>query len=154
MRRVAITVGTLILAAAVGHAARAVTIDDLAWLSGAWEAVGAEPGCGETWTMPAGGTMLGVGRTVQDGETVAWEFLLIRETTAHALVYIAQPSGQDEATFTLEELAPGRVVFANPTHDYPQRIIYQLQDDGTLLARIEGDVDGELRTVDFPLRRP
>jgi len=34
------------------------------------------------------------------------------------------------------------VVFENPEHDFPQRILYRL-DGGMLHARIEGVVDGE-----------
>ncbi|MCZ7650375.1 MAG: DUF6265 family protein [Thermoanaerobaculia bacterium] len=112
---------------------------DLAWLAGCWQAVDAEPGSGELWSAPAGGTLLGVARTVRDGRTVAHEFLQIRETGDGGLVYVALPSLQREASFPLLRLAPHEAVFANPEHDFPQRISYRLEADGTLRARIEGD---------------
>jgi len=45
------------------------------------------------------------------------------------------------------------LIFENAAHDFPQRIIYRLNDDGSLLARIEGKRGGELKGVDFPMRR-
>jgi len=51
----------------------------LAWLAGCWASEGGEPGSGEQWMPPAGGTLLGTSRTVAKGRTVAHEFMQIRE---------------------------------------------------------------------------
>jgi hypothetical protein len=45
------------------------------------------------------------------------------------------------------------VVFGSSTHDYPQRIRYALQPDGTLLGQTEGVVKGRRRVEDFPYAR-
>ena len=45
------------------------------------------------------------------------------------------------------------VVFENPDHDFPQRIIYRLGDNGALLGRIEGNSEGQEVAVDFPMTR-
>ena len=129
------------------------SVEDLAWLSGCWATVGGEAGSGEQWTVPAGMTMFGVSRTVRDSRTVAYEFVQIRETAAGGLEFIARPSGQAEATFLLVRLSETEVVFENLAHDFPQRIIYRLQADGYLTGRIEGEVKGEAKAVDFPLQR-
>ena len=50
-------------------------------------------------------------------------------------------------------LSEGEVVFENPGHDFPQRIIYSLKAGGNLEARIEGEAKGEARTVDFSMKR-
>lgn len=44
-------------------------------------------------------------------------------------------------------------VFENPNHDFPQRIIYRLVTVDSLVARIEGRIDGKERSSDFPYRR-
>ena len=128
-------------------------VEDLAWLAGCWESVGGEPGSGEQWTVPAGGTLLGVSRTVRNSKTVAYEFVQIRETEAGGIEYIARPSGQTGATFLMVRMSEAEVVFENPTHDFPQRIVYRLRGEGNLEARIEGEVEGEAKTVDFPMKR-
>ena len=108
---------------------------------------------GEQWTAPAGKTLLGVSRTVIDSRTVAYEFVRIRETEAGEIEYIVKPSGQSEATFIMVQLSASEVVFENLDHDFPQRIIYRLRAGGNLVARIEGEIKGEFRTVDFPMKR-
>lgn len=85
----------------------------------------------------AGGTMLGLGRTVKSGKTVSYEFLQIRANAEGKLVYIAAPSGQKEATFVALSVAQGAVTFENLQHDFPQRIIYTALPEGRLAARIE-----------------
>ena len=95
----------------------------------------------------------GISRTVQDSQAVAYEFLQIRETEAGELEYIARPSGQEEASFLLARMSAGEVVFENASHDFPQRISYRLTAEGNLAARIEGEERGEVRTIDFSMRR-
>ena len=101
---------------------------------------------------PRGGSMLGMSRTVAGDRTSEFEFMRIREEHGK-LVFTARPSGQDEASFASIELTGSGVVFENAAHDFPQRIIYRLNGDGSLLARIEGERRGTFKGVDFPMRR-
>jgi hypothetical protein len=133
-------------------AAGATAIEELEWLAGCWASELEGPGSGEHWLAPAGGTMLGVSRTVRGGRTVAWEFVRIAEVAPGKLAYIAQPSGQREATFPLLRIGDRELVFENLEHDYPQRVIYRLQGD-RLQARIEGTHEGQPNSIEFPLRR-
>ena len=129
------------------------SINDLAWMKGcwAWSRNGRETT--EHWLKPAGGTMLGVSRTVADGKTVEFEFTQIRQDASGAIFFIAKPSGQPEATFRLIKGSANEVIFENPQHDFPQRVIYRLQSDGSLLGRIEGVSKGKEKSVDFPMAR-
>lgn len=144
--------GLPVISAVVADSAKP-SVQDLYWLAGCWSSANAEPGSGEQWMPPAGGTMLGTSRVVRDGKTVAWEFVRIRETVDGGLEYIASPSGQTQATFQLHTLSDREVTFENPQHDFPQRIIYRLDADGILNARIEGTVAGEKRAIDFPMKK-
>jgi Domain of unknown function (DUF6265) len=130
-----------------------VSVAGLSWMAGCWSYIGAEPGSGEQWMNPAAGSMLGMSRTVNDGETVAFEFLRIAEDDEGIPALFALPSGQSATTFTLLRQSDNEVVFANPGHDFPQRVIYRLTPGPTLIGRIEGTVNGEVRSVDFPMKR-
>jgi hypothetical protein len=68
-------------------------------------------------------------------------------------VFIALPSGQKETTFVASSVTADSVTFENPQHDFPQKVIYRLQPEGRLVARIEGTRDGKVRGVDFPMKR-
>lgn len=128
-------------------------LSSLAWMAGCWTVDGEQPGSVEQWTMPAGGSMLGMSRTVRDGKTVFFEFLRIVEEEDGWSGLIASPAGQETARFKMIDLDTQQVVFENPHHDFPQRIMYRLTADGKLLGRIDGNVDGSPRTVEFPMTR-
>jgi len=128
------------------------TIADFAWLAGCWDGSSANREYLEQWMKPSGQTMLGMSRTVYGGKTVEYEFLQIREQEG-SIYFIANPSGQAEASFKLIKFGEQEAIFENPQHDFPQRIIYRLEKDGSLAAAIEGMSNGKMKKVDFPMRR-
>lgn len=95
----------------------------------------------EAWTPPGGASMLGVNRTIRDGQTVAFELVRI-EARGDAIVYIAHPGLRNPGTeFTLRDAAAaanGVAVFENPQHDFPKVIVYERTEQG-MEVRIEGD---------------
>ena len=134
-----------------GSQAAAPTINDVAWIAGCWEMTRNGRHVVETWTAPEGGTMMGVSRTVANGKTTEWEFLIIREGPK-GLEYVAKPSRQPEATFTSTSVRASEVVFENPTHDFPKKIQYR-RDGNALAAAIEGPMNGQARRIEFPYTR-
>lgn len=128
-------------------------ITSAAWLAGCWAVDGKEAGTGEQWMAPAGGSMLGAGRTVKDGKTVGFEFMQIRSTEEGKLEFVAMPSGQNETTFSLVSSTEGSLVFENLGHDFPQRIMYRSISTDQIIGRAEGSVSGSLRGIDFPMNR-
>jgi len=118
------------------------TLESLAFMAGSW--IGATGGVEmeEHWTSPKGSSMIGIHRDVAKGRTVSFEFLRI-EMQKDQIVYLSMPNGRSPATpFPLKEASANRVVFENPTHDFPQRIIYW-KDGNDLRARIEGTINGK-----------
>jgi len=122
-------------------------------MTGCWALVGQDEGSIEQWSRPAGATMLGFSRIVSGGKTVAFEYLRIVDEGNDVIALIASPSGQETARFEMKEVTMRKVVFENPEHDFPQRIIYQLDDDGNLAGRIEGLVNEAAHAADFPMIR-
>ncbi|MGE3277718.1 MAG: DUF6265 family protein [Vicinamibacterales bacterium] len=111
--------------------------DALAFMAGCWRLERGGRVIEEQWMAPAGGTLLGMSRTVEDGRTLEFEHLRI-VTTPDGLQYVARPSGQAEAAFTAVRVSAAEAVFENPTHDFPQRIAYTQPAEGQLHARVEG----------------
>jgi hypothetical protein len=129
-----------------------VATEQLNWISGCWEGRSPNRVYTEQWMKPEGGLMMGMSRTVVNNKATEFEFLQIRQQGADVF-YVAKPSGQAEASFKLIRHSDKEAVFENPQHDFPQRIIYRLQPDGSLLARIEGTNNGTQRGIDFPMKR-
>jgi hypothetical protein len=133
---------------------RQTDIQSLAWLAGCWEGTYANGRTvSEQWMKPLGNTMMGMSRTVRNEKTVAYEHVRIEQRDDGSLHYVANPSGQQEASFRLTTAEGNMLVFENPSHDYPQRIIYELVSADSVSARVEGTVDGVLRSSGFPYRR-
>jgi hypothetical protein len=149
-----IAAGALVFAAAAAPAKpqASADLDKLAWLAGCWTSTDAARQVDEQWMKPLGGTMMGMSRTVVGGKTVDSEAVLIRQTGS-AVDYVAKPARQSEASFRMVLLTATEVRFENLEHDFPQRIIYQLNPDGSLHARVEGTRDGKVRGIDFPMAR-
>jgi len=117
-------------------------LDALAWMAGSWSGTTRGIDMEEHWTAPKGNSMIGMHRDVGKGRTLGFEFLRI-EQQGDAIVYLSMPGGRSPATpFPLKEVTGTRVVFENPTHDFPQRIIYW-KDGADLRARIEGTQNGK-----------
>jgi len=125
-------------------------VDQLAWLAGCWKHE--EPGFRreEQWMRPDGGTLIGMSRSVADDRTLEYEFLRIEEQDG-GIAYVASPSGQAETRFLATEVTDRKAVFDAPEHDFPQRIVYERLAPGSILAWIEGEIDGVSRVIEFPL---
>lgn len=126
-------------------------VGDMAWLAGAWvgtRGAGGTTSIEERWSPPLGGAMLAVSRTVSRDRMRAFEFLRIVERDG-GLVYIAQPNGGSPTEFVLTELEATRAVFENPRHDFPQRIVYEIAEEGRLIASIGFARGGRPRLFEF-----
>ncbi len=128
-------------------------LETLAWLAGDWGMERGRMQVDEHWTRPAGGSMLGMGRTIANGRTVFYEYLRI-ETRGSDIFYVAHPKAKSPGTdFKLVKLSDTEAVFENPTHDFPKRILYRKNPDGMLTARVEGDGSEKEKPQEFQYRR-
>lgn len=124
---------------AAGPAA-AASLSDLSYMSGCWRGKLAkgEGTIEERYTPPTAGLMLGTSQVVENGRTGFFEFIKI-EQQGDDVVMTPMPMGKASVGFKLVRFEGKRAVFENREHDFPKRIIYGLREDGSLLARIEGD---------------
>jgi len=134
----------------------------LAWMAGDWSGVDKQGARNEErWMEPAGGMMLAVHRDVAaggvegGGKAVSFEFLRI-EATPDGIVYFASPRGKPPTPFRMVE-APAQngpsVVFENPDHAFPRRILYWLGPAGELHAKIEGTLGGKPASEEWTWKR-
>ncbi|NOT00843.1 MAG: hypothetical protein HOP29_09465 [Phycisphaerales bacterium] len=128
-------------------------LNKLAWMSGSWVSQSEGRQTEEHWTQPDARTMLGVSRTIAGGRTVFFEYFRI-ERTADGIVYQASPQGKNPPTpFKLISCENKKAVFENPDHDFPQRVIYWRNADGSMNARIEGKENGRDQSSEWRWNR-
>jgi hypothetical protein len=127
------------------------SLDRLTFMAGDWLQQGVNGAVRETWLPARGGVMAGVGQTYRTGKPTVTEFMMLSERDG-GLVFTAVLTGQAPTDFKLIPDAKGRAVFENPEHDFPQRVIYW-PCEADLCARIEGMVNGKLKSVEWRYRR-
>lgn len=94
--------------------------------------------------------MSNLGRTVVGDKTVEFEYLRI-EQRADEIYYVAHPKASCPGTdFKLTTLLTHEAVFENPQHDFPKRIIYRKNSEGSLVASIDGGAG--TKTISFTYR--
>lgn len=115
----------------------------LAWMAGSWAGTKDGVASEEHWTSPAGDALVGMHKDVRDGRMTSFEQLRIVVDPENRICYLASPGGAPPTAFCAVEIGERRVVFENRQHDFPQRILYWLDDAGKLHARIEGPMQGQ-----------
>lgn len=105
------------------------------WMAGAWSLADGERWTEEFWTGPRGGMMIGASREGQGDSLRSWEAIRIVRKADGTLAYIPMPNGGAPVEFALVRQDAQSIEFANPMHDFPQRIRYWRVGD-TLHAEI------------------
>ena len=125
-------------------------VNDLAWMSGRWEAQTDGRWTEESWSAPRGGVMLGFSRSGREEVLREFEFLRIQAGEDGVPVYLAQPGRRPAVAFRLTAREGTSATFENPAHDFPQRIRYR-RDGETMVATIS-TIDGS-NAMNWTFRR-
>ncbi len=95
----------------------------------------------------------GMGFVMLGNDTVSIELLSINLTDSGTF-YGAEIPTQNEGKPVYFKLtsANDSLVFENPQHDFPQRIVYQPQQPAGWVAFVSGNMQGEQRMMQFHLK--
>jgi hypothetical protein len=123
------------------------------WMAGEWIEAKGDAWAEEFWTHARGGLMIGAGRTGKGEKLTGWEAMRIVRGADGKLSFVAQPGGAPPSSFPMVSSGEREIVFANPAHDYPQKIRYW-RDEAGLNAEISL-IDGSKaqRFAFKPMRR-
>lgn len=128
----------LLLSAPLGAQSVARSLPE--WMAGTWMTEDGANWSDEVWTDARGGLMLGVARTGFGPRLDSWEVTQIRQKPDGTISFLVQPQGKPAAEFPMVLVSDEAIEFANPAHDYPQRIRYWRQ--GKLLMAEMSQIDG------------
>jgi hypothetical protein len=105
------------------------------WMAGAWHEEKAGSWTEEYWSGDRAGQMLGMSRSARNGKLASWEAMRIESDPKDHVALVASPEGGRSTRFALTSASANAVVFANPAHDYPQKISYR-REGVRLIAEI------------------
>lgn len=148
MKIVLLAAALLLPASALAQAPKAASLE---WMSGTWVAKSPGATVTESWVGPGNGMMVAANLSTWSGGRKLYEFLRIGET-AEGLSYYASPGGRAPVEFRMKELGERRIVFENPQHDFPQRILYWREGE-QLVARVEGNAGGKEKREEWRFDR-
>ena len=110
-----------------------------AWLAGGWQTDVGERWTEEWWTPPRSGMMIGGGLSGRGDRATSFEHMRIAVADGR-LTFYGMPGGTPAVPFSLARSSEHELVFENPAHDYPQRIVYRLE--GNTLVATTSLIDG------------
>ena len=128
---------------------------ELSKLVGRWESASKKNSQVEEWKASGENELTGVGFVLDHGDTTFIEYLRI-SGEGGALTYYAMVSDENEGQsipFKLKSNSEMTMTFENPTHDFPQVIVYELVNDSLLTVFVEGKEDGTFRRIKFDFEK-
>ncbi|MCB0696598.1 MAG: hypothetical protein KDC07_04495 [Chitinophagaceae bacterium] len=131
-------------------------LKSISWILGYWEMNTPEGSVTESWIRNSDTSYSGVGKFIDSsGKVMSTEEIEIIQR-GDMLLYIPTVSNQnggEPIVFAEAFYTDTSISFLNAEHDFPQRITYVKTSDSTILAYIEGDINGEIQRIDYPYSR-
>ncbi|SHH19817.1 DUF6265 family protein [Flavobacterium defluvii] len=126
------------------------------WFIGEWGNKSAEGELTERWKKENDSVYLGESYfVVGQNDTVFAEHVRLEEANGK-LAYIVTVPGQNQelpVSFEMTSASDNQIVFENPKHDYPNKIIYNLVEKDSLIAEISGLKKGKPYTEKFIMKK-
>lgn len=128
----------------------------VAWLTGNWGHTSKEGALTENWVKANDSVMHGESYfVVGEKDTVFAETVELAETNGK-MVYTVTVPGQNEekpVPFELTSANENQLVFENPKHDYPNKIVYNKIGNDSVMAEISGMQKGKPASEQFGMKR-
>lgn len=125
------------------------TINDFTWLQGKWEGASQDLNFFEEWKPSQENVLDGFGGGISGKDTVFSEKIKIEER-ADGIFYVPTVKENGGAVdFKFTGYKNDSIVFENPQHDFPQRIIYFRLPNNKLYACIDGLENGKYNRIAF-----
>ncbi len=125
------------------------------WLIGKWQNVSTEGALQEIWEKKNDSIFIGSSFFIVGIDTVTSESINLEER-GNELFYmptVKNQNGGKSIIFKLSSISNNQLVFENPKHDYPQKIVYKQISNDSLVAVISGIVNGIEKSQKFPMTR-
>jgi hypothetical protein len=122
------------------------------WILGEWKKTDSIGTLEEKWKSENDSTYIGTSYFIKEnGDTIHSEAIELQEFQEH-LIYKATVKGEnnnDAIPFLLMQSTDSLLVFENPKHDYPQKIMYKRNKDKSILATVSGKQQGKNTSEEY-----
>ena len=125
------------------------------WLLGNWENKSTNGNLSETWKKVNDSVYDGESYFIKGKDTLHFEKIQIKQI-GEALFYIATVKGQNNdkaVTFKHNDTIAKQLVFENPKHDFPQKIVYSQITKDSIVIQISGIQQGKPSSERFSMKK-
>jgi hypothetical protein len=139
------------------------TVDQLAWVAGAWTGTVGDRTVEQHWSAPVAGSIVAMYRSIRAGRPLLYELLAMeneREGVVLRIKHFAPGAGlvsqeaKDQSMdHALVEVGERRAVFQGGTTESPVRITFTQPDPSALTIVVERIRDGKPVSTEFKYRR-
>lgn len=126
------------------------------WLEGRWENHSKDGVLSEIWKKESDSLFKGASYFVAGKDTLFAESVDLVLTRDGQLDYIVSVPGQNNekpVAFRRTSGTETQMVFENPQHDYPTKIVYERRPGASLVATISGQKNGKPASEVFRLKK-
>jgi hypothetical protein len=130
-------------------------IKEARWILGNWENKTVDGNLTETWKKVNDSTFQAQSYFIKEKDTLHFESITLQQN-GEVLSYSATVKGQNSdkpVTFKLTNSTEKQLVFENPKHDYPKKIIYTQINEDSLVAEISGTLEGKATSEKFAMNK-
>ena len=135
------------------HKPEKAGLNKLDWFIGSWTGVTSESIFTETWQKVNDTLFTGQSYFIKGSDTLSSETISLQQRDT-SVFYVPLVEGQNDNKpihFRLTFSDSVNAIFENPEHDFPQKIVYQLKENDSLIATISGNNNGKIRSIRFPM---
>jgi hypothetical protein len=125
------------------------------WLLGNWENKSDDGDLLETWKKVNDSIYDGESYFIKGKDTLHFEKIQMKQK-GEALFYIATIRGQNNdkpVTFKHNDTIEKQLVFENPKHDFPQKIVYSKIAKDSIIIQISGIQQGKPSSERFSMKK-
>src|SRR6218665_2604301 len=130
-------------------------IDKVKWIAGEWENKSKEGILTESWERMNDTVFNAECYFVNGKDTLHNEKISLKQAD-NAIIYsptVKGENGNRPVHFKMTSVNANELVFENPKHDYPQKIVYTKITDDSLVTKISGIIKGKPYSESYPMKK-
>lgn len=130
-------------------------LENANWFIGKWENLTETARFEEIWSKVNDSTFLGESIVVIARDTVFYEKMDLFQKNDSLILKISVKDQNKEkpVSFYMTKSNDNQLVFENPKHDFPNKIVYNKINSDSIVATIEGIKKGKTQSETFPMKR-
>lgn len=125
------------------------------WFIGSWKNNTKDMNFVENWKIESDSSYSAESFVLVSKDTVFYESvnLIQKNDSLFYIVSVRNQNNEKPVSFYLTKSNNNQLVFENPKHDFPNKIVYNKINNDSMVATIEGIKNGKKQNEAFPMKR-